>query len=319
MTEENKKKKVVKVKTVDRREVKPKKASVVLKAKKQATVDAEKIKKLNEKTAVAKSAVAKAMADEEKVISKKEPVEGEAEVEMENLEVGDKYKLSITAKDMLAAGCHLGHKSAKTNPHFKPYIYATREKMEVLDLIQTEKMLSRACNYLYGLVRSGKKVVIVGTKRQAREIVRKVAIEAGIPYVTDRWLGGTITNWDEMYKNIKKLIDLKDGLEKGKFADSTKKEISMMGKDVARLEKMVGGLVGLDKMFEAMIVVDAGFEKTALREALIRKVTTVGLADNESDPRTVHFLIPANDDSVKSVVLIVEELGKAIVAAKQKI
>lgn len=316
------KKKVVKVKTVDRREIKPKKASLVLKAKQQAKVDAEKIKKSNEKLAVAKSIAAKALADEESMkneVTVAVEVGGDDRVEeIEKMQVGDKYKLSITAKDMLGAGCHLGHKSAKTNPHFKQYIYATKDKMEILDLIQTEKMLHRACNYIYGLVRSGKKIVLVGTKRQAREIVRKVALESGVPYVTDRWLGGTISNWDEMYKNIRKLADFKDGLEKDKFANLTKKEVSLIRKDVARLERMVGGLSGLDKMFEAMIVVDAGFEKTALREATGRKVTTLGIADNDSDPRAVDFLIPTNDDSVKSVVLIVEEIGRAISEARKK-
>lgn len=306
------------VKVVDRRINKPKKASLVIKAKKQSQVDAEKIKKLNEKTAAVKSAAAKALADEE---SKKE-IEiqvstGKSDKPMSEVEVGHKYELSIDLKDLLAAGCHLGHKTSKTNPHFRDFIYTTKDGIEIIDLIKSKEMLERACNYIYGLVRSGRKVVMVGTKRQAREVVRRVALDAGVPYITDRWLGGTISNWEQIGKNVKKLAEIKDGLEKGKFVDYTKKELSMLKKESARLEKIVGGLTGLDKLFDAILVVDSGFEKTALKEAHGRKVVTLGVADTDSDPREVDFLIPANDDSVKSVTVVIEELGRAIKEAKK--
>ncbi len=311
-------KKVVKVKVVDRREVKPKKASLVLKAKKQSAVDAEKIKKLNEKTAAAKKVLRQAQDQKEEVVKTQVTTTVE-DKPLAEMDFGHNYKLSIDLKDLLGVGSHLGHKTSKTNPHFREFIYASKDNVEIIDLIKTKEMLERACNYIYGLVRSGKKIVLVGTKRQAREVVRRVAMEAGVPYITDRWLGGTISNWEMIGKNVKKLAEYKDGLEKGKYNDLTKKEISMLKKEQARLEKIVGGLTGLDKLFDALLVVDAGFEKTALKEARGRHVVTLGVADTDSDPREVDFLIPANDDSVKSVTLVIEEIGRAISEAKKSI
>jgi small subunit ribosomal protein S2 len=178
--------------------------------------------------------------------------------------------------------------------------------------------LEKACNYIYNQKRNNKQIVMVGTKRQAREVVRRVAMSAGVPYVTDRWLGGTITNWEQIKKDIKKLNDLKDGLEKGKFTESTKKELSDMNKEVTRLEKIVGGLTSLEKLFDVIFVVDAGVEKTAVKEAKLRKIKVVAISDTDANPYKVDFAIPANDDSSKSVNLIVEEIGRAIKAAGTK-
>lgn len=296
-----------------------KQSSVILKAKKQSSLDAEKIKKMNEELAAKKMAAEKAAKDKElqKQAQHEQEVKKLTETLPEDLDVGHKYKLSIDLKDMLAAGCHLGHKSAKTNPKFRDYIYTSKDGIEIIDLIKTREMLDRACNYIYGLVRSGRKVAFVGTKRQAREIMARVSKEVGVPSITDRWLGGTISNWEQISKNIKKLSYLKDGIEKGKFKDSTKKEVLMMSKDVTRLEKMVGGMADLEKLFDAIIVVDVGWEKTALKEAKGRKLHTIGLADTDSDPTKVDFLIPANDDSLKSITLIIEEIGKAIKEARK--
>ena len=140
-------------------------------------------------------------------------------------------------------------------------------------------------------------------------------MDANIPFVTDRWLGGTITNWEQIRRNVKKLVEIKDGMAKGKYNESTKKEQSVLNKEIVRLEKIVGGLTGLDRIFDILFVVDAGFEKTAVKEAKIRGIKVVAIVDTDSNPNKVDFAIPANDDSVKSVSLIVEEVGKAIKAA----
>jgi small subunit ribosomal protein S2 len=190
-----------------------------------------------------------------------------------------------------------------------------KDGIQVIDLVKTLDGLEAACNFIYNAKRNGKQIVLVGTKRQAREVVRRVATEAGVPYVTDRWLGGTITNWEQIRKDIRKLIDFKDGLEKGKFTESTKKEILDMKKEVIRLEKIVGGLAKLEKLFDMVFVVDAGFEKTAVKEATMRGVKTLAMVDTDSNPFKVDFAIPTNDDNVKSITIIVEEIGKAIKAA----
>lgn len=301
-------KKVV-TKTVNRSGKSLVKKALVVKAKNQSKISAENIKKLNEKKLEEKK-----ISDLKSQISETTKIDEKKELVKED----KKYKLTIGLKDLLNAGCHLGHKISKTHPKARDFIYGKKDGIEVIDLIKTLDSLDKVCNYIYNQKRNNKQIVLVGTKRQAREIVRRVAMDAGVPYVTDRWLGGTITNWDQIKKDIKKLNDLKDGIEKGKFTENTKKEISEMNKEVSRLEKIVGGLVSLDKMFDILMVVDAGFEKTAVKEAKLKKVKTVAISDTDANPYKVDLAIVANDDSTKSVNLIMEEIGRAIKAAGTK-
>lgn len=240
------------------------------------------------------------------------------ELKKEIVKDDKKYELTIGLKDLLNAGCHLGHKVSKTHPKAKENIYVAKDGIQIVDLTKTLAALDKACNFIYNSKRNGKKIVLVGTKRQAREVVRRVATEAGVPYVTDRWLGGTITNWDQIRKDIKKFIDIRDGLEKGKFVENTKKEILDMKKEMTRLDKIIGGLVTLDRLFDIVFVVDVGFEKTAIKEATMKGLKTIGICDTDSDPRKVDFAIPSNDDNNKAVTLLVEEIGKAIKAAGTK-
>jgi small subunit ribosomal protein S2 len=294
-------------KTVNRSGKSLVKKALVIKAKTQSKISAENIKNLNEKLKQEKEALIKKNEEGTKVEEKKEITKEDK-----------KYNLTIGLKDLLNAGCHLGHKVSKTHPKARDFIYGQKDGVEVMDLVKTLDALDKACNFIYNQKRNNKQIVLVGTKRQAREIVRRVAIDAGVPYVTDRWLGGTITNWEQIKKNIRKLVDLKDGIAKGKFTESTKKELSMMTKEIARLEKIVGGLVSLDKLFDILFVVDAGFEKTAIKEATLRKIRTLAISDTDANPFKVEFAIPANDDSSKSITLIVEEIGRAIKAAGTK-
>lgn len=293
----------VKSKTVNRTGKSMVKKALVIKGKKKPEI--EKIKKLNEETALKKS----------KVESLKPK---EMEVVLEKKIEDKKYDLTIGLKDLLNAGCHLGHKVSKTHPKARVNIYTSKDGIEIVDLTKTLAQLEKACTYIYNAKRNGKQILLVGTKRQAREVVRRVALDAGVPYVTDRWLGGTISNWEQIRKNIKKLTDTKDGLEKGKFTSNTKKELLEMSKEVTRLERNVGGLISLEKLFDTIFVVDAGAEKTAVAEAKLRNIKIVAITDTDADPRKVDFAVVANDDSVKSVNLIVEEVGRAIKAAGVK-
>jgi len=300
-------KKVI-TKTVNRSGKSLVKKALVVKAKKQSKISAENIKKLNErKLEEKKASEIKSQAGDNKAEEKKEVVKEDK-----------KYNVTIGLKDLLNAGCHLGHKASKTNPKARDFIYGKKDGIEVIDLIKTMEGLEKACNFIYNQKRNNKQIVMVGTKRQAREAVRRIAMSAGIPYVTDRWLGGTITNWDQIKKDVKKLNDLKDGLEHGKFTESTKKEIAKINKEISRLEKIVGGLTSLDKLFDVLFVVDAGVEKTAVKEAKLRKIKVVAISDTDANPYNVDFAIPANDDSSKSVNLLVEEVGRAIKAAGTK-
>lgn len=304
------KKKVI-TKTVNRSGKSLVKKALVVKAKNQSKISAENIKKLNEKKLEEKASFAKASEGLNNGAVK-------TEEKKELVKEDKKYNLTIGLKELLNAGCHLGHKISKTHPKARDFIYGKKDGIEVIDLIKTLDSLDKVCNFVYNQKRNNKQIVLVGTKRQAREIVRRVALDAGVPYVTDRWLGGTITNWEQIKKDIKKLNDLKEGIEKGKFTENTKKEISEMNKEVTRLEKIVGGLVTLDKMFDILLVVDAGAEKTAVKEARLKKIKTIAISDTDANPYKIDLAIVANDDSTKSVNLIIEEIGRAIKAAGTK-
>lgn len=304
---ETKKTKTVVKKTVNRTGKKLIEKALVVKAKTVSKVTAEGIKKHNEKLIKAKKAEEQVRMEADTVAVRKEEIKQDK-----------KYDLTVGLKDLLEAGCHLGHKVSKTHPKARVNIYTAKDGIQVMDLLKTQAALEKACNFIYNARRNGKQVVILGTKRQAREVVKRVATDAGVSYITDRWLGGTISNWDQIKKNIKKYNDIKDGLEKNKFTDKSKKELGDLRKELVRLEKMVGGLCTLERMFDILVVVDAGFEKTAIKECLMKGVKTVAISDTDSDPRKVDFAIPANDDSVKSINVIIEEVGKAIKAAGVK-
>jgi small subunit ribosomal protein S2 len=293
-------------KTVNRTGKKLVAKALVVKARTQSKVTAENIKRMNEKVALEKSKV-------ESLKSKEE-----VEVKKEMVKEDKKYELTIGLKDLLAAGCHLGHKISKTHPKAKENIYIAKDGISIVDLTKTLNDLEKACNFIYNARRNGKQIALLGTKRQAREVIKRVATDAGVAYITDRWLGGTISNWEQIRKNIRKYNDIKDGLEKNKFTDKSKKELLDLSKEQIRLEKMIGGLANLEKMFDVLFIVDAGFEKTAVKETKMRNIKTVAISDTDADPRKVDFAIPANDDSVKSINLIVEEIGRAIKAAGVK-
>lgn len=229
-----------------------------------------------------------------------------------------KYELSIDLKNMLDAGCHLGHKISKTNPKSKENIYKAMDGIQIIDLTKTIVKMADACNFVYSTVKSGKTVAFLGTKRQAREVVRRVATELGIPYVTDRWLGGTVSNWGEIKKNIRRLNDINAGMKANKYATMSKKDLSLLKKETVRLTKMIGGLVSLEKLFDVIFVVDSGYEKSAIKECSDKGIKVVSIVDTDSNPEKVDFAIPANDDNVKSISLIVEEMGKAVKAGQGK-
>jgi small subunit ribosomal protein S2 len=261
-----------------------------------------------------KSLIKKALNGQKSVVKKvlevKEDVMKEAVVK--------KYELSIDLKDLLDAGCHLGHKISKTNPKSKENIYIAKDGIQIVDLTKTIVKLENACNFVYSSIKSGKNVAFLGTKRQAREVVARVAGELGIPFVTDRWLGGTVSNWGEIKKNIRRLNDINAGFKANKYASFSKKDMSLLKKEMGRLNKMIGGLVTLEKLFDVVFVVDSGFEKSAIKECMDKGIKVVAIVDTDSDPNKVDYAIPANDDNVKSISLIVEEMGKAVKAGLNK-
>jgi len=299
----------MKTKTVNRTGKSLVKKALVVGVKKTKTIDKNNLKEANEKIRLEKVALAKSQNGEADSTIKKSSVAPKED---------KKYAVTIDVKDMLTAGCHLGHKVSKTNPRVKEYLFAAREGIQIFDLNKSFLNLEKACNFVYNAKRNGKQIVMLGTKRQAREVVRRVALDAGVPYITDRWLGGTVSNWSEIKKNIVKLNEINAGLQNGKYAQISKKDLSILNKEKSRLESMVGGLTKLDKLFDIIFIVDAGFEKTAIKEAKMKGVKVVALVDSDSNPEKVDFPITVNDDNVKSIDLVVQEIGKAIKAAGVK-
>lgn len=263
---------------------------------------------------VKKSLVKKALGAQKKVVNKVVEVKVDPMKEV----VAKRYELSIDLKNMLDAGCHLGHKISKTNPKSKENIYKAMDGIQIVDLTKSIVKLADACNFVYSTVKSGKTVAFLGTKRQAREVVRRVATEVGVPYVTDRWLGGTVSNWSEIKKNIRRLNDINAGMKANKYATMSKKDLSLLKKETVRLNKMIGGLVTLEKLFDVIFVVDSGYEKSAIKECSDKGIKVVSIVDTDSNPEKVDFAIPVNDDNVKSISLIVEEMGKAVKAGLNK-
>lgn len=218
---------------------------------------------------------------------------------------------SVSLNDLLEAGCHFGHQKRRWNPKMKPFIYAERDGVHIFDLQKTAEGLERACKYVKNLVSEGGKLMFVGTKRQAKAIVKEEAQSVGAPYVTERWLGGTITNWEQIKKSIDKLLKMRGEKERGEYKKYTKKENVLIDREITRLERFLGGLTGLTKIPEAVFVVDSNREKVLVSECRTAKIKVVGLVDTNCDPDEVNYLIPANDDAVRSIKLLVSRVAKA--------
>ena len=218
--------------------------------------------------------------------------------------------MKIELKDLLDAGCHFGHQSQRWNPKMANYLYGEKEGIHIFDLAKTKESLEKAMEFVQETTASGGKIIFVGTKRQAQAIVKEEAIKAKMPFITERWLGGIVTNWDNIKKSINKLKDLKAQKEEGVLKKYTKKENILIDREISRLERFFGGLADLEDLPAAIFVVDVKKEKAAIREAAKKNIKIVAIVDSNSDPDLVDWIIPANDDAVGSIKLIVESLGK---------
>jgi len=224
----------------------------------------------------------------------------------------------ISLKDLLEAGCHFGHQTVRWNPKMKPYIFDAREGIHIFDLVKTKEGLEAACAFVASVVQKGGKILFVGTKRQAKAIIEKTAKETGMPYVSERWFGGTLTNFEQIKKSVEKLKTLKKEKAEGKYKEYTKKENLLIDREIARLEKFFAGLADLTALPQALFVVDVRTEKGAVREARRKDIPVVAIVDTNSDPDSVSYPIPANDDAQKSIELIVGVIGDAIKEVTKK-
>ena len=217
-------------------------------------------------------------------------------------------------KKLFDAGVHLGHQVRRWHPKAAPFIYEARKNIHVIDLEKTHENLKKASEFLYETAKKGGQIIFVGTKRQIFELLKLEAKNSGALYVNQRWLGGTITNYHIVKNNIDKLVSMCKKRDAGEYSVYTKKERLLLDRKIEKLEKSVGGLVGIKGLPDAIIVIDARREKTAVREAKKRSIPVVALVDTDTDPTGIAYPIPGNDDAIKSVSLILRALSSAVEA-----
>lgn len=220
--------------------------------------------------------------------------------------------MHLQHKDLLDAGVHFGHLTSKWHPHMAPFIFMKRNGIHIIDLNKTLLQLQEAARALKVLASTGKRILFVATKKQAKEVVEKEARRVGMPYVTERWLGGTLTNFVTIRKLIRKLVTLDKLMREPAYQNRVKKEQLVMAREKIKLERLLQGIADTTRLPAALIVVDIKREKIAIKEAKKLGITVFALTDTNSDPDQVDYPIPSNDDSSRSIELIIQTLGNAI-------
>jgi len=219
----------------------------------------------------------------------------------------------VSMKQLLEAGVHFGHTTKRWDPRMKPYIFTARNGIYIIDLKITAEKITEAYNALLQIVQNGGQVIFVGTKKQAQEAVKEVAQKTGQFYVDQRWLGGTLTNFKTIRRSIKYLKDLYKMEEEGMFDKLPKKEVLQLNKEREKLEKNLAGILEMQKLPEAMFIVDPRKELNAIKEARKLGIPVFGIVDTNCNPEDVDYVIPANDDAIRAVKLIVDIMGNAII------
>ena len=215
-------------------------------------------------------------------------------------------------QQLLEAGVHFGHLKKKWNPKMLPYIFAEKKGIHIIDLNKTTEHLQETAAAMKAIARSGKKILFVGTKKQAKDIVTECAQRVNMPYVTERWLGGMLTNFNTVRKSVKKMQSIDKMLGDGSFDSITKKERLTLTRDKEKMEKVLGGIAQLGRVPAALFIVDIGHEHIALAEAKRLNITTFGIVDTNCDPNKVDFAVPANDDATKSIAILTNYITAAI-------
>lgn len=226
--------------------------------------------------------------------------------------------MAINQQDLLDAGVHFGHLTRKWNPKMAPYIFMEQNGIHIIDLKKTEAKLEEARNAVRNIVKSGRKVLFVATKKQAKEIIAEVAGGANQPFVTERWLGGMLTNFATVRKSIKRMQGISKMMTDGTYENINKKERLMLSREKAKLERMLGGIEDMAKLPGALFIVDIRREHIAVSEARRLGIPTFAIVDTNSDPSWVDFPIPANDDASKSIYVIAREIADAINEGSQE-
>jgi small subunit ribosomal protein S2 len=227
--------------------------------------------------------------------------------------------VNVDIKKLLEAGAHFGHKTSRWHPKMAPYIHSKREGIHIIDLTKTVENLEVALNFIEKIASEGKQVLFVGTKRQAHDIIKKLAEETGMPYVVERWLGGMLTNRNTIGGRIKHLKDLEEKLENGQLADKySKLEVLHFKEEIASMNHVYGGVKNLHAKPGAVFVADVNHEANAVREAVKLGIPIVAIVDSNVDPSDIDYPIPANDDAIRTIALIADYVQQAVEAGKAK-
>ncbi|WP_283678676.1 30S ribosomal protein S2 [Lentilactobacillus sp. Marseille-Q4993] len=223
----------------------------------------------------------------------------------------------ISMKQLLEAGVHFGHQTRRWNPKMKEYIFTERNGIYIIDLQKTVKLIDTAYNFVKDEASKGAVVLFVGTKKQAQEAIAEEATRAGQYYVNNRWLGGTLTNWDTIQTRVKRLKDLKKMATDGTFERLPKKEVSLLNKQQEKLERFLGGIEDMPKIPDVMFIVDPRKEQIAVHEAQKLNIPIVAMVDTNTDPDDIDVIIPSNDDAIRAVRLITSKMADAVIEGNQ--
>ena len=222
----------------------------------------------------------------------------------------------ISMKALLESGVHFGHRTNKWDPRMKPYIFTERNGIHIIDLQQTVKLLNQGYNTVRDVAAAGGNVLFVGTKRQAQETVAEEAIRCGMPYVTERWMGGMLTNWDTMYKRIQELERLEKVRDSEEINRLTKKEGLLIEREITRLSTRLSGARIMKRRPDLLFIIDVGREDAAVREANLLKIPIVAMVDTNCNPQNVDYVIPSNDDAIRAIKLLVAKIADAVLEGK---
>jgi len=222
----------------------------------------------------------------------------------------------ISMKALLESGVHFGHRTNKWDPRMKPYIFTERNGIHIIDLQQTSKLLNQAYNVVRDAVANGGTILFVGTKRQAQETIVEEAARCGMPYVTERWMGGTLTNWNTMHARVQEMERLEKMRDNNELEHLTKKEGLLIGREIIRLQTRLEGLRTMKRRPDLIFIIDVGREDSAVREANLLNIPIVALVDTNCNPQNIDYVIPSNDDAIRAIKLLVGKVADAVLEGK---
>ena len=255
--------------------------------------------------------------------TKKEPAEGPAKggraaggLESAKAQACKDFNLDI--EEMAKAGLHFGHRTSKVHPKMEPYLYGIRNTVHIIDIEKTAEKLKEALKFIQELISENKILLLVGTKIQVKDLIESVAKDCSLPYVTNRWLGGTFTNFETILKRIEYFKDLEKKRAEGELEKYTKKEKAEIDQELKKLEIKFGGIKNLEKLPDAIFVLDMKKDALAVKEARMKGIKVIGISDSNTDPTLADYPIPANDDAISSVKYILEKVKEVILKARTK-